>query len=168
MKKLFLLSLVLAFTFVGQLLLGLVRSDGIFLEPLLVLPWILVPPLLKMDRKFYYLSFLVGLIWDLCFEPIIGPGIIAWSMTATLIWWSLSKLSGRGLGVWAGLGSASAMLVWVFRALSLRIVGLQAGTPGTEIVVSALMTGVFCLFIGFLYKMDIPSRIHRMRIRRLR
>jgi len=168
MKRYPFFVVALALTFVLQTLLGIVSRGSGFLDPLVLLPWVLVPPLKKMDPRFFYLSFLIGLGWDLCFEPIIGPGIIAWSMTAGIIWWLLSKLSGRDLWIWAVLASASTILVWLVRALSLRILGLPSGTSSMEILSSALATGIFCWFVGILFKMDIPSRYHRIRKRKLR
>jgi len=168
MRRFLLPAVALGLTFVLQNLLGMVSRGSGFLDPLLLLPWVLVPPLRKMDQRFFYLSFLIGLGWDLCFEPIIGPGIIAWSMTTGIIWWLLSKLSGRSLGIWAGLGCAATILMWLVRALSLRILGVPSGTNGMEILSSALATGILCWCVGILFKMDIPARYHRMRKRKLR
>jgi len=163
-----LLAVLLFMSFVFQTLVGLLGGGSGLLPPLLLLPWILVPPLLKANRRYFYLSFAIGLGWDLCFEVIIGPGMIAWSLSAALIWWLLSKLGSRALWVWSGLGAASSALFWFTRALSLYLVGLPSGMTLPGMLFSALSTGGVTFLVGFVFKMDIPERWRRHRMRKLR
>jgi len=162
------LAVLLFLSFVFQVLVGLLGSGSGLLPPLLLLPWILAPPLAKANRRYFYLSFVIGLGWDLCFETVIGPGLIAWSLSAAAIWWLLSKLGSRALWVWAGLGTVASILFWLSRAFSLRLLGLPSGMTLPGMLFSALSTGVVAFLVGFVFKMDVPDRWRRRRMRKLR
>lgn len=166
MKHKSIFGLLLIVSFVVQALVEIWYLPGIHL--LVLLPWILAPAILNWDHRWFLLSFLIGLGWDLSFEAIIGPGMISWSMAAAFLWWLLSKVSGRAWWTWGAWSIPVTMLFWIFRSLSLRLLGVSSGLGVNEFMISVLSTSIYCLFLGIILKADLPSRWRRKQLRKLK
>ena len=80
-----LFALVLV-TMATQRLLGQPQTTFLATAILLPMPWVIGPPLLLQNRRWYWLSFAIGFAWDLLFEPVVGIGAIAWSAPALMTW----------------------------------------------------------------------------------
>lgn len=161
-------ALLLSIAFSAQAALG---QPGIWPSAtalLLPMPWVVGPPLLTTERRWYALSFVVGLIWDAVFEPVIGPGAIAWSAAALMAWFFAGVVTDRSPRSWFVLGAVGSAVVALVRGVALFPLGV--GTVGSWrwIGSSTVLTGLWCGLVGWIISMDLPSRWRVYRARTLR
>lgn len=168
MKPGFTALMLIVATLAAQRVLSLPQAPLWATALLLPMPWVVGPALLTDNRRWYSMSFAVGLLWDALFEPVIGPGAISWSCAAAVAWGLAGVIVNRGPRSWFAFGSLGAAVFWSVRLLSQAIVGLHL-TPGlTWVFGSILLSGLLCGFIGWLLWIDLPRQWRMFRARRLR
>lgn len=155
-------------TLAAQRLLGHPKVFASAAALLLPMPWLVGPPLLDFDRRWYWLSFPIGLGWDLLFEPIIGIGAIAWSAAALASWAGASIAAERRLRAWFAAGVAGALIFWLVRSFCLWPLGLSGAPAWSWIAGSALVTGIWCTSVRGIMILDPSTRWKQHRARRLR
>jgi len=135
---------------------------------LLPMPWVIGPPLLDFNRRWYWLAFPLGLGWDLFFEPVIGIGAIAWSVPALFAWFGTSIISDRKIAAWFAFGAGGTVGFWLIRSICYLPLSLPRNTTWTWIGISALLTGLWCALIHGIITLDFPTRWRQRRAHRLR
>ena len=158
-------------------LLSLVMQRGLGLPgmplwaDLVILPmvWIVAPALLRHDRRWVYLAFVLGFAWDLVLNrEVVGPGSISWSAAAL----GLSVLAGvvadRSPKAWFAFGAAGAALFIGARSVALLPLGLWVPLTWNHLVLSIVLTGVWCGILGWLRALDPVMRWRAHRARTLR
>lgn len=155
-------------TLAVQRLLGHPRVFAPAAALLLPMPWLIGPPLLDFNRRWYWLSFPIGLGWDLLFEPVIGIGAIAWSATALVIWAGTSIAAERRLRAWFAAGIVGTLVFWLVRSICFLPLGLPGASTWSWIAGSALLTGIWCAAVRGVMVLDPSSRWRQHRARRLR
>ena len=168
MKAGFRIFALVAITLVIQRLLGHPQILPLATALLLPMPWIIGPPLLDFDRRWYWLSFPIGIGWDLFFEPVVGIGAIAWSAPALLTWIVTSIAAERRAHAWFVAGAGGTVVFWLIRS----ICSMPLDLPGTPtwpwIGISALLTGTWCVVVHVVMVLDFPARWRRRQASRLR
>ena len=159
---------LVAVTLAAQRLLGHPQTMPYAAALLLPMPWIIGPPLMAMERRWYWLAFAVGLSWDLLFEPVIGPGAIAWSAPALCAWIGASVMAQRKTRAWFVYGAGGALVFWLVRSICYFPLGLPKSPTWTWIGASALLTGVWCAAVHAVLALDLPARRRQHQARRLR
>lgn len=155
-------------TLVLQRLMGLPGAWPIAMALLLPTPWIVGPPLLSATRRWYAFSFFIGLAWDVLFEPVIGPGAIAWSGAALAAWGYGRVVADRSPRSWAVLGALSALLIGLLRGCALYPLGISAFLSWRWLGISMLLTGLWCALVGLTLTINLPQRWRLFRARKLR
>lgn len=168
MKAVLKIVVLVTLTLTAQRLLGHPKVFPPAAALLLPMPWLIGPPLLDFDRRWYWLSFSIGLGWDLLFEPVIGIGAIAWSAAALAIWAGTSIAAERRLRAWFAAGVAGTLVFWLFRSLCLLPLGMSGAPTWAWIGGSAVLTGIWCTTVRGVMILDPSSRWKQHRARRLR
>lgn len=168
MKRGVVLAALIVATLVLQHLIGHPRVAIAVTALLLPMPWIVGPPLLGLDRRWYWLSFGIGLGWDLVFEPAIGIGMIAWSAAALVVHGLSGVVAKQKAGAWFAFGSAGALVFWLTLGLVGMTIGMPLGAPWIHLLLSALLTGFWCLIVYLAIAFNAPQRWRLVRARRLR
>ncbi len=167
--KLGLKTIVLvAVTLAVQRLLGYPQSLPSAAAVLLPMPWVIGPPLLGQERRWYWLAFGIGLGWDLLFEPVIGIGAIAWSAPALCAWIGASVMAQRKTRAWFVYGAGGTLVFWLVHSVCYLPLGLPTGPSWAWIGGSALLTGFWCAAVHAVLALDLPMRWRQHRARRLR
>ncbi len=159
---------LVAVTLALQRLLGHPKASVLAAALLLPMPWIVGPPLLGFDRRWYWLSFPIGLGWDLLFEPVIGVGAIAWSTVALITWIGTSIAAERRASAWFAAGAGGTVVFWLIRSVCYMPLDLPGTPVWSWIGTSALLTGVWCAAVYGVMVLDLPARWRQWRARRLR
>lgn len=160
--------LLVVATLAVQRLLGLPGSGWLAAAVLVPMPWVVGPPLMDLGRRWYALAFVIGLSWDLLFEPVVGPGVIAWSAAALAAWLGASLMVNRTIGGWFTFGLLGAAVFWSVRALALWPLGQPTAPVWRWIIASVIGTAVWCALVRGVIALDLPSRWRQYRARRLR
>lgn len=130
--------------------------------------WLVSRPLMQHDRGVFLLGIGLGLAWDALFEPVIGPGGIAWSAAALTIQAAAHVLVDRSPRAWAGLGAAATLVSLVVRKLALMPLGISADIWTLASLRTCLMTALWCGIVGWTLGLDLNARWQDYRSRRLR
>jgi len=167
--KLGLKTLVLvAVTLAAQRLFGHPQALPYAAALLLPMPWVIGPPLLDLERRWYWLAFGVGLSWDLLFEPVIGTGAISWSVPALCAWFGASVIAERRTRAWFVYGIGGTLVFWLVRSICFFPLDLPVAPTWAWIGASALLTGIWCAAVHAVLALDLAARWRRHRARRLR
>jgi len=159
---------LVAITLAAQSLLGHPKAPFLGAAILLPMPWLIGPPLLDFNRRWYWLSFPIGVGWDLLFEPVIGIGAIAWSAPALITWFGTSIAAERRTRAWFAAGAGSTVVFWLIRSLCYLPMDLPRMPTWTWIGISAVLTGVWCVTVHIVIVLDLPTRWRQRQARRLR
>jgi len=151
-----------------QLALGLPAAPTLLAAVLLPMVFIIGPPLLVAERRWPHFAVVLGLAWDLMFEPVIGPGAIAWSAAAVVIGAVVPLVADRSPRAWLAFGALGAVIVIMVRALALWPLGLATGLTSRSVMISVILTAVWCGLVGWIIALDLPSRWLSYRARKLR
>ena len=160
--------LLLAVAFAAQAAFGLPGAWPMAAALLLPMPWVVGPPLLTPNRRWYALSFIVGCVWDALFEPVIGPGVIAWSGASLLAWSYAGVVTDRSPRSWFVLGAVGSLTVVLLRGLSLVPLGIRSFASWPWIGSSIALTALWCGLVGWVISMDFPRRWRVYHARTLR
>lgn len=151
-----------------QVAMGLPSAPAFLAAVLLPMVFIIGPPLLVADRRWPHFALALGLAWDLMLEPVVGPGAIAWSAAAVAIGAVVPLVADRSPRAWLAFGALGAAIVILLRALALLPLGLTTGLTSRSVLVSVVLTAVWCGLVGWIIALDLPSRWRSYRARTLR
>ena len=136
----------------------------------IILPTVLIvaASLRLRERRWPYEVLLLGLGWDLLFEPVIGPGGIAWSAAALCLHALASFVADRSTKAWFGFGAVGALVITVVHEVALLPLGLGASMTVPHILRTTILTGLWCGLVSAVLRIDIPTRWRAHRARKLR
>jgi hypothetical protein len=137
-------------------------------EVLLPVAWIVAAALLQKERGWPYQALLIGLAWDVLFEPVIGPGGIAWSAACLALYAIASLVADRSPKAWVGFGMVGAAIVTLVHRAALIPLGLPFSLTLGHWVRLVVFTGLWCGLIGAVLRLDLPSQWRSYRSRKLR
>ena len=153
---------------VVQVALGWPPAPGWLSAILLPMVFIVAPPMLIAERRWPHGAIVLGLLWDLVFEPVIGPGAIAWSAAAVALSALAPLVADRSPRAWFAFGAIGAALMIVVRHLALLPLGLASDLTTRSLLTSVFLTSIWCGLVGWIIALDLPSRWRAHRARKLR
>jgi hypothetical protein len=161
-------AILVTFALVAQVALGLPESPTWLTAILLPMVFVVGPPLLMADRRWPHSALLLGLAWDLVLEPVVGPGAIAWSASAVAVGFVVPLVADRSPRAWIAFGALGAGLMIVVRHVALMPLGLAAELTGSYVLLSVVLTSLWCGLVGWMIALDLPTRWITHRARKLR
>jgi hypothetical protein len=164
MRTTFLLVLI----FIAQVVLGWPVSPGWLSTILLPMVFVVGPPLLMEERRWPHFALALGLVWDLLFEPVVGPGAIAWSAAAVAVSAVAPLVADRSPRAWWAFGALGATLMILARHIALIPLGLSTDLTMHYLLFSVGLTSLWCGVVGWVIALDLPSRWQARRARKLR
>ncbi|NOZ79420.1 MAG: hypothetical protein GXP48_09650 [Acidobacteria bacterium] len=138
---------------------------GSVLLPVVWIVWLVMRP---RRQNPVFLAIALGLVWDVLFEPVIGPGGIAFSAAVLVISWLAVHVADRSPLAWAGAGGAATAVILLVRHVALLPLGLAGRLVVVPFFRSVLLTGGWCLVVGWILSADLGRWWRRLRTRRLR
>ncbi len=161
-------TFLLVVIFVAQVVLGWPVSPGWLSTILLPMVFVVGPPLLMEERRWPRFALLLGLVWDLLFEPVIGPGAIAWSAAAVAVSAVAPLVADRSPRAWSAFGALGAGLMILVRHIALIPLGMSTDLTWRYLLFSIGLTSLWCGVVGWVIALDLPSRWRARRARKLR
>jgi hypothetical protein len=162
------IAIMFALTLAGQRALGHPGLPAWCADLQLLTVWIVAPALRIDDRRWLYWAVVMGVLWDLLGQPVIGPGGIAWSAAAM----ALSVLGGfiadRSARAWALFGAVAAVVVVLAHTLALIPLGFAPSLTAADVGRSAVLSGLWCGAVGLAMAVDLPKYWRAYRLRKLR
>ena len=162
------LVLAVVLTLLVQRMLGMPGLPVWTSDVLVPVVWLVALALRRSERAWPTEALLIGLGWDLLFEPVIGPGAIAWSAAGLALQGLAAVVADRSPKAWAGFGAVGAALILAVHRLALLPLGLSAAIDPLELVRTALLSGAWCGAVGMVLALDPPKLWRTYRARRLR
>ncbi len=160
--------LLLLATFAAQRILVLPGLPPWPAAVLLPAVWITGPALRGRKLDPFLAGIGLGLAWDLMFEPVIGPGGIAWSLAAVAVWRLASLVADRSPLTWAGMGGVAAIVVILGRSAALVPLGMSSPPAPRFVLAGVLLTALWCGAVGLVLAADLEGLRRRIRTRKLR
>lgn len=157
-----------AFSLILQRVLGMPGMPVWFGHLILPMIWIVAASLVRKERHWPYEALLLGLAWDLLFGPVIGPGGIAWTATCLSLYGLASVVADRSPRAWAAFGAVGAVVVILVQRLALMPLGLASFLTFSQLVWSAILTGLWCGFVGTVLGFDLGKHWRAYQVRKLR
>ncbi len=130
--------------------------------------WLVSHPLRQRDRGVFLLGLVLGISWDILFEPVIGPGGIAWSASALVVQATAVVLVDRSPRAWAGLGGLAALVFLAVRKLAMVPLGASLPLWSVATLRTCLFTAIWCGLVGWALHLGLPARWKNYRARLLR
>jgi hypothetical protein len=161
-------AILLTLTLVAQVALGWPESPTWLTAILLPMVFVVGAPLLKADRRWPHFALLLGLVWDLVLEPVIGPGAIAWSAAAVVLSFVVPLVADRSPRAWLAFGALGSFLMIIVRHLALMPLGLATDLTGHYLLLSVVLTSLWCGLVGWIIALDLPTKWITHRARKLR
>ena len=155
-------------TLVLQRVLGLPGMPAWFGHLILPMIWIVAASLGRKERHWPYDALLLGLAWDLLLGPVVGPGGIAWTAACLSLYGLASVVADRSPVAWAAFGAVGAVIVILVQRLALMPLGLADYFSISRLVWSAVLTGLWCGFIGTVLALDLGKHWRAYQVRKLR
>lgn len=166
MHSRFILPVIL--TLLVQRVLGMPGLPGWAADVLVPAVWVVAAALRRTERPWPVEALLIGLGWDLLFEPVIGPGAIAWSAAALALNGLAAVVADRSPRAWAGFGAVGSLVIEVVHRLALVPLGFELSLTISGSLRAALLTGAWCGTVGLILGLDLPKHWRTYRARRLR
>lgn len=160
--------LLVALTFAAQRILGMSGLPGWPSQILLPVVWIVAIALRGKEHRWPYEALLLGLAWDLLFEPIVGPGGIAWSAAALSLSGLAAVVADRSPKAWTALGAVGAVIVTLILRLAVLPLGMEFSVTTMQLVWTAVFTGIWCGLVGLVLALDLSKHWQAYRVRKLR
>lgn len=162
------LVLPVVLTLLVQRTLGMPGVPPWTAEILLPVVWIVAAALLRKERGWPYEALLLGLAWDVVFEPVIGPGGIAWSAAGLALYALAGVVADRSPKAWAGFGLVGAATIILVHKAALIPLGLPLSFSLGHWLRSVVFTAGWCGLVGAVLALDFPARWRNYRARKLR
>ena len=155
-------------TLILQSILGLPGMPAWFGNLLLPMIWIVAAALGRKEWHWPYEALLLGLAWDLLLAPVVGPGGIAWTAACLSLYGLASVVADRSPLAWAAFGAVGAVVLLFVQHLALTPLGLATFFSISQLVWSAVLTGLWCGLVGTVVALDLGKRWRAYRVRKLR
>ena len=162
------IALLVAVTLVLQRVMGMPGMPAWFGHLILPMIWIVAASLVRKERHWPYEALLLGLAWDLLFGPVIGPGGIAWTAACLSLYGLASVVADRSPRAWAAFGAVGAVVVILVQRLAVMPLGLETFLTFSQLAWSALLTGLWCGFVGTVLALDLGKHWRAYQVRKLR
>jgi hypothetical protein len=162
------IAVLAVLTLVLQRALGMPGMPTWFGHLILPMIWIVAASLLRKERHWPYEALLLGLAWDLLFGPVVGPGGIAWTAACLSLYGLASVVADRSPKAWAAFGSVGAVVVILVQRLAVMPLGLASFLTFSQLAWSAILTGLWCGFVGTVLALDLGKHWRAYRVRTLR
>lgn len=160
--------LLAAAAFAVQIALGLPAMPSWTAAILVPMVFVVAQPMMITERRWPHYAIILGLVWDLLLEPVVGPGAIAWSAAAVLLGLLAPLVADRSPWAWLAFGGLGAVIVTLVRHLALIPLGLATALSVGWVLTTAILTALWCGFVGWIASLDLRARWRRYRARRLR
>jgi cell shape-determining protein MreD len=164
----FKIAVLVAVTLVLQRVLGMPGMPAWFGHLILPMIWIVAASLVRKERHWPYEALLLGLAWDLLFGPVVGPGGIAWTAACLSLYGLASVVADRSPRAWAAFGAVGAVVVILVQRLAVMPLGLASFLTFGQLAWSALLTGLWCGFVGTVLALDLGKHWRAYQVRKLR
>ena len=161
-------AVLVTLTLVAQVVLGFPESPTWLTAILLPMVFVVGAPLMMAERRWPHFALLLGIAWDLVLEPVVGPGAIAWSASAVALGFVVPLVADRSPRAWIAFGALGAGLMIVVRHLALIPLGLATELTGSYLLLSVVLTSLWCGLVGWIIALDLPTRWITHRARSLR
>ena len=155
-------------TLILQRLLGIPGMPAWFGHLILPMIWIVAASLGRKERHWPYEALLLGLAWDLLLGPVVGPGGIAWTAACVSLYGLASVVADRSPVAWAAFGAVGAVVVILVQRLAMMPLGLANNFSISQLVWSAILTGLWCSFVGAVLALDLGKHWRAYQVRKLR
>jgi hypothetical protein len=162
------IDLLVILTLLVQRMLGLPGLPPWTAEVLLPVVWIVAAALRQKERGWPFQALLLGIAWDILFEPVIGPGGIAWSAACLVLYALAGLVADRSPKMWIGFGMVGAAVVTVVQRAALVPLGLPFSLTLGHWVRLVVLTGLWCGLVGSILVLDLPAQVRAYRSRKLR
>lgn len=162
------IAILVALTLVLQRALGMPGMPAWFGHLILPMIWIVAASLLRKERHWPYEALLLGLAWDLLFGPVVGPGGIAWTAACLSLYGLASVVADRSPKAWAAFGAVGAVVVILVQRLAVMPLGLASFLTFRQLAWSAILTGLWCGFVGAVLALDLGKHWRAYQVRKLR
>ena len=164
----FKIAALVAVTLVLQRVLGMPGMPAWCGHLILPMIWIVAASLVRKERHWPYEALLLGLAWDLLFGPVVGPGGIAWTAACLSLYGLASVVADRSPRAWAAFGAVGAVVVILVQRLAVMPLGLASFLTFGQLAWSALLTGLWCGFVGTVLALDLGKHWRAYQVRKLR
>lgn len=164
----FKIAVLVAVTLVLQRVLGMPGMPAWFGHLILPMIWIVAASLVRKERHWPYEALLLGLAWDLLFGPVVGPGGIAWTAACLSLYGLASVVADRSPRAWAAFGAVGTVVVILVQRLAVMPLGLASFLTFGQLAWSALLTGLWCGFVGTVLALDLGKHWRAYQVRKLR
>lgn len=161
-------AVLVAATLIVQRVFGMPGMPAFLSLVILPMVWIVAASLVRKERSWPYEALFLGLAWDLLFGPVIGPGGIAWTASCLSLYGLASVVADRSPRAWVAFGFIGTIVVVLVQRLAVAPFGLAASLTVQHLVWSALLTGLWCGFVGTVMAIDFGARWRTYRVRKLR
>lgn len=165
--KLQILALTIV-TLVVQRAFGMPGMPKVLSLILLPMVWIVALSMLRKERHWPYEALILGLVWDLLFGPVVGPGGISWTATCLGLYALAAVVADRSPKAWAAFGGVGAVVVILVQRLAEAPLGLSTSLTLEHVIWSSLLTGLWCGVAGTALALDFGKRWRAYRVRKLR
>ena len=162
------IAILAALTLALQRVLGMPGMPAWFGHFILPMIWVVAASLVRKERHWPYEALLLGLAWDLLFGPVVGPGGIAWSAACLSLYGLASVVADRSPRAWAAFGAVGAVVVILVQRLAVMPLGLETFLTFSQLVWSALLTGLWYGFVGTVLALDLGKHWRAYQVRKLR
>ena len=162
------IAILAAVTLALQRVLGMPGMPAWFGHLILPMIWLVAASLVRKERHWPYEALLLGLAWDLLFGPVIGPGGIAWTAACLSLYGLASVVADRSPRAWAAFGAVGAVVVILVQRLAVMPLGLASFLTLSQLAWSAILTGLWCGFVGTLLALDLGKYLRAYQVRKLR
>ena len=163
-----LITVLAGVTLVLQRVLGMPGMPAWFGYLMLPMIWIVAASLARKERHWPYEALLLGLAWDLLLGPVVGPGGIAWTAACLSLYGLASVVADRSPRAWAAFGAVGAVVVILVQRLALMPLGLANFLTISQLALSAVLTGLWCGFVGAVLALDLGKHWRAYHVRKLR
>jgi len=164
----FRIVLLVLLTLLVQRMLGLPGMPPWTSEVLLPVVWLVAAALRQKERGWPYHALFLGIAWDVMFEPVIGPGGIAWSAACLVLYALAGFVADRSPKMWVGFGIVGTAVVTLVHLAALVPLGLPFSVTLGHWVRLVVFTGLWCGFVGATLRLDLPGQWRAYRSRKLR
>lgn len=160
--------LLVLLTLLAQRLMGMPGLPPWTAEIILPSVWLVAVAFSRKERGWPYDALALGLAWDVLFEPVIGPGGIAWSAACLGLYSLAAVVADRTPKAWVGFGVVGVSIIFVVQKAALLPLGFELSFSLGHWLRTALLTGAWCGLVGLALAFDLPSRWRTNRARKLR
>jgi hypothetical protein len=99
---------------------------------------------------------------------VLGPGGIAWTAACLSLYGLASVVADRSPRAWAAFGAVGALVMILVQRLAMVPLGLATSLTLRNLMMSVVLTGLWCGFVGIVRSFDLVKHWRAYRVRKLR